>query len=97
MYEIVYMEEIVFINEKLHKFLRFKNNDIKFNVLVNFILCNYSNHYYSNQNLSFEINNKFKLFLKKNNIYKKDIYSYNEFIDLLQNFILKKKVIHIII
>jgi len=46
MYEIVYMEEIVFINEKLHKFLRFKNNDIKFNVLVNFILCNYSNHYY---------------------------------------------------
>jgi hypothetical protein len=90
------MNEIVFINEKLQRFLKFKNYDIKFIVLVNFILCNYANHFYSNQNLSFEINNKFKLFLKKNNIYKKDIYLYNEFIDLLQNFILKK-IIHIII
>jgi hypothetical protein len=83
-----YIDDVVIIDNKLKNFLKFKQDSIKMNVLLNFILCNY----FDECNMKFYIKDNFRNFLEKNNKYYGDDYSIEGVDVLLKNFILKNKI-----
>ena len=92
------LNEIVTINESLRKTLKFRNNTIKFSVLINYVLCNQFDHYYDKKNdriVHFMLRCGFKKFLIRENKFKGETYSREGVMLLLYDFI--KKKIHIII
>ena len=104
MSQVINLEDEVLINSKLQHFLKMKNSRIKYNVLLNYVLCNYTereivNNQYDevhNDHLLFIMNNRLLNFfnnnrLKINNIF----YSKEEIGDMLCQFVTKQ--IHIII
>ena len=85
------LDEIVEIKDDFKKFLSMKQKEIKFGVLLNFVLCNYCNENgLSKEELRFGIYKNFHNFLKMQKINTKDDYSINEMKILLENFIIKK-------
>jgi hypothetical protein len=104
MSQVINLDDEVLMNSKLQHFLKMKNSHIKFNVLLNYVLCNHTereivNDEYEevhNNHLLFIMNNKLLNFfnnngLKINNIF----YSKEEIGDMLSQFVTKQ--IHIII
>jgi hypothetical protein len=92
------LNESVILNDNLRKFLKMRNNDIKMNVLLNYVLCNYCER---NRNKieedgtsfnesNFIIYSNFKKFLEKNNSYIGDDYSIDGIKLLLEKFVTKK-------
>jgi len=85
------LDEIVMIKDELKKFLSMKQEELKFGVLLNFILCNYCDENgISKEALRFGIYKNFHNFLKIQKINVKNDYSINEMRILLENFIIKK-------
>ena len=41
MSQVINLDDEVLMDSKLQLFLKMKNNRIKFNVLLNYVLCNY--------------------------------------------------------
>jgi hypothetical protein len=94
MFEKYNLNDSVILNDNLRKFLKMRNNDIKMNVLLNYVLCNYCERnkmdgFQSNQN-NFIIYANFKKFLEKNNLYIGDDYSIDGIKLLLEKFVTKK-------
>lgn len=92
------LNDIVILNDNLRKFLKMRNNEIKMNVLLNYVLCNYCER---NRNkiehdvLPFNESNfiiyaNFCKFLKKNNFYIGDDYSVDAIKLILEKFVTKK-------
>ena len=87
------LEEIVIIKENFRKFLTMKQEEIKFSVLLNFVLCNYCDENgLTKEELRFGIYKKFHNFLKIQKINPTKDYSINEMRILLENFIIKKLI-----
>jgi len=85
------LDEIVIIKDNLKKFLTMKQQEIKFGVLLNYVLCNYCDENgISKEVLRFGIYKNFHNFLKLEKIDIKSDYSLNEMRILLENFIIKK-------
>ena len=85
------LDEIVTIKDDFKKFLSMKQKEIKFGVLLNFVLCNYCDENgLSKEELRFGIYKKFHNFLKIKKIDPTNDYSLNEMRILLENFIIKK-------
>jgi hypothetical protein len=85
------LDEIVIIKDELKKFLSMKQEELKFGVLLNYVLCNYCDENgISKEVLRFGIYKNFHNFLKMQKINTKDDYSINEMKILLENFIIKK-------
>ena len=85
------LDEIVTIKDHFKKFLSMKQKEIKFGVLLNFVLCNYCDENgLSKEELRFGIYKKFHNFLKIQKIDPTKDYSLNEMRILLENFIIKK-------
>ena len=85
------LDEIVTIKDDFKKFLSMKQKEIKFGVLLNFVLCNYCDENgISKEELRFGIYKKFHNFLKIKKIDPTNDYSLNEMRILLENFIIKK-------
>ena len=85
------LDEIVIIKEEFRKFLSMKQEEIKFGVLLNFVLCNYCDENgISKEVLRFGIYKNFHNFLKIQKINPKNDYSISEMRILLENFIIKK-------
>lgn len=93
------LEDNVIMNENLKRTLKLRNSEIKFNVLVNYVLCNQFDHYYDKEKdiiVHFMLREKFKNFLERNEMYVGDTYS-REGVMLLLTELVQKKRIHIII
>lgn len=85
------LDEIVIIKDELKKFLSMKQEELKFGVLLNYVLCNYCDENgISKEALRFGIYKNFHNFLKMHKINPKNDYSMNEMRILLENFIIKK-------
>ena len=98
-YDKVFLDQTVILDEKLRRVLDMRNMEIKFSVLVNYVLCNQFDHYYDKENdviRHFMLRNKFKNFLKRNNKYIGNTYSREGVTLLLLDFVVPKKI-HIII
>lgn len=104
MCQVISLNDEVLMTLKLQRFLKMKNSRIKYNVLLNYILCNHTEREVvndefdevHNNHLLFIINNRLLNFfnnnrLKINNIF----YSKEEIGNMLCQFVTKK--IHIII
>jgi hypothetical protein len=87
------LDEIVIIKDNLKKFLTMKQQEIKFGVLLNYVLCNYCDENgLTKEELRFGIYKKFHNFLKIQRINPSKDYSINEMRILLENFIIKKLI-----
>ena len=87
------LDEIVEIKDDFKKFLSMKQKEIKFGVLLNFVLCNYCDENgLTKEELRFGIYKKFHNFLKIQRINPSKDYSINEMRILLENFIIKKLI-----
>jgi len=98
-YDKILLDQTVILDEKLRRVLDMRNMEIKFSVLVNYVLCNQFDHYYDKENdviRHFMLRNKFKNFLKRNNKYIGNTYSREGVTLLLLDFVVPKKI-HIII
>jgi hypothetical protein len=85
--------DTIILNDNFRKFLKMKSNEIKFNFILNYLLCNYFDDIYINNDVIFKIRSNFKKFLINNQLYNTDIYSIEDVKKLLENFISKKKII----
>ena len=45
-YDKILLDQTVILEEKLRRVLDMRNMEIKFSVLVNYVLCNQFDHYY---------------------------------------------------
>lgn len=93
------LERSVILNDDLRRILQMRNSEIKFGVLVNYVLCNQFDHYYDKENdiiRHFMLRNKFKNFLKRNKKYIGNTYSRDGVILLLLDFVDIKRI-HIVI
>jgi len=87
------LNDIVILNDNLRKFLKMRNNEIKMNVLLNYVLCNYCERNKLPLNESnFIIYANFCKFLKKNNFYIGDDYSVDAIKLILERFVTKKVI-----
>jgi len=85
------LDEIVIIKDELKKFLSMKQDELKFGVLLNYVLCNYCDENgISKEVLRFGIYKNFHNFLKMQKVNPKNDYSISEMRILLENFIIKK-------
>jgi hypothetical protein len=88
---------MVILDTKFKKFLKFKQTEIKYDVILNYLLCNYFDNLYEDndftKNLTFILRQNFKSFLINNKLYCGDDYSRDGVKKLLENFITKKIVI----
>jgi len=89
--------DMVILNTKFKKFLKFKQTEIKYDVILNYLLCNYFDNSYEDndftKNLTFILRQNFKSFLINNKLYHGNDYSRDGVKKLLENFITKKIVI----
>jgi len=96
MFEKYNLNDVVILNDNLRKFLKMRNNEIKMNVLLNYVLCNYCERNKIEDNKipinesNFIIYANFCKFLKKNNFYIGDDYSVNAIKLILEKFVTKK-------
>jgi len=91
-------DEVVLLNNNFKLFLKMKNNEIKYNFIINYLLCNYFDDAY-NEDLNeriFILRNNLKRFLIKNKKYIGDDYTIEGVKNLINNFIHKKNIIIII-
>ena len=98
-YDKIILDQTVILNENLRRILDMRNMEIKFGVLVNYVLCNQFDHYYDKENdiiRHFMLRNKFKNFLKRNKKYIGNTYSRDGVILLLLDFVDIKRI-HIVI
>lgn len=88
-------EEIVILNDNFRMFLKMKSKDIKYNFIINYLLCNYFDDAYNDElnERIFILRKNFKNFLKKNKKYIGDDYNIEGVKDLVNNFINKKIIL----
>jgi len=89
------LDEYVILDAKFKKFLKMKSTEIKYNFILNYLLCNYFNDFVNENNneLIFILRQNFKSFLINNKQYIGDDYNMDGVKDLLNNFISKKQII----
>lgn len=95
MFEVINIDENVIMSDILKRVLKLRNSQIKFNVLVNYVLCNQFDHYYDKEKdliVHFMLRKQFKNFLEKNKMYVGDIYSREGVILLLTELVIKKRI-----
>jgi len=95
-YDLNYeLSDEIIIDLRLKKFLNFSNDVYKFRFILNYLLSNYFMEEYDHNNklIRFNINNKFKYFLKQSNKYYGSDYSFDGVINLLKNFVKKNEFV----
>lgn len=92
------LDETVILDEKFRQFLKLKNKEIKYNVILNLLLCNYFDDNINNitNERSFILRHNIKYFLLNHNNFNGDEYSL-EGVKLLLNKFVNKRIINITI
>ncbi len=94
------LDDVVILNDNFRKFLKMRSTEIKYNILINYMLCNYFDDMFDDvhgeDKITFYIRNELEVFLRKNNKYYGDTYSMEGVQKLINNFI-KLKTIRITI
>lgn len=89
--------DIVILDNKFRKFLKMHQTELRYNVILNYLLCNYFDDIYEDGKIITHIlRRNFKNFLINNKLYYGDDYS-REGVQYLLNKLVSKKAIFITI
>ena len=89
--------DIVILDNKFRKFLKMRQTEIQYNVILNYLLCNYFDDLYENGKIITHIlRSNFKNFLINNKLYYGDDYS-REGVQYLLDKLVSRKTIFITI
>jgi hypothetical protein len=89
--------DIVILDNKFRRFLKMRQTEIQYNVILNYLLCNYFDDIYENDKIITHIlRSNFKNFLINERLYYGDDYS-REGVKYLLNKLVSKKTIFITI
>ena len=95
MIESYSLNEMVILDNKFRRFLKMKSTEIKYNVYINYLLCNYFDDVID-QNTSertYHLRQNIKSFLINEKKYNGDDYNKDGVKLLLNNFISKREII----
>jgi hypothetical protein len=89
------LDEIVVLDNKLRKFLKFRSTEIKYNIVLNYFLCNYVDDIinFATKERTFFLRKNIKSFLINEKKYNGDDYNIDGIKLLLNNFISKRKIL----
>jgi len=85
--------DIVILDNKFRRFLKMRQTEIQYNVILNYLLCNYFDDLYENDKIITHIlRSNFKNFLINHKLYYGDDYSREGVKYLLDKLVSKKKI-----
>ena len=96
-YDNTKKNDIVILNNKFRRFLKMRQTEIEYNIILNYLLCNYFDDIYEGTKIITHIlRESFKQFLIINKLYYGDDYS-REGVQHLLDKLISKKIIFITI